>query len=280
MSSEADKPPPGAPDTPAPLVRALRQSEQAHHKMEQAAVDLSSVNSLLKEEIAEGVPLAKVERALNQNETVEVNVQDAAADLVVVHDALAEGIDEHHHLHHQLSQTDAALSESQAEEKRARHSALHDSVTGLPNLTLFNDRLQSALAQAQRHARRLAVMFIDLDEFKKVNDARGHDVGDRVLQVVAQRLQAAVRGGDTVSRRSGDEFLVLMVEAKDESSVAAFAARIVDNIGEACEIDGITLTVTASIGIALYPEDGRSPQELLNKADKAMYAAKRKKAWA
>ena len=280
MSSEADKPPAGAPDTPAPLVRALRQSEQAHHKMEQAAVDLSSVNSLLKEEIAEGVPLAKVERALNQNETVEVKVQDAAAELVVVHDALAEGIDEHHDLHHRLSQTDAALSESQAEEKRARHSALHDAVTGLPNLTLFNDRLQSALAQAQRHARRLAVMFIDLDEFKKVNDARGHDVGDRVLQMVAQRLQAAVRGGDTVSRRSGDEFLVLMVEAKDESSVAAFAARIVDNIGEACEIDGMTLTVTASIGIALYPEDGRSPQELLNKADKAMYAAKRKKDWA
>ncbi len=277
MSSKADKPRARAPNTTAPLVRALHQSEQVHDKVEQAAVDLSSVNTLLKDGIAEGVPVAKVARALHQNETVEVKVQDAAAELVVVNDTLAEGIDEHRHMEHRLSTADAELSESQANEKKARHSALHDAVTGLPNLTLFNDRLRTALAQAQRHTWRLAVMFIDLDDFKKVNDARGHDVGDRVLQMVAQRLQAVVRGGDTVSRRSGDEFLVLMVEAKDESSVAAFAARIAGNIGEACEIDGMTLTVTASIGIAVYPDDGRTAQELLKKADQAMYAGKRKK---
>jgi diguanylate cyclase (GGDEF)-like protein len=120
-------------------------------------------------------------------------------------------------------------------------------------------------------------MFIDLDEFKSVNDARGHDVGDRVLQMVAQRLQTVVRGGDTVSRRSGDEFLVLTAEAKDDASVAAFAARIVDNIGAACNIDGARVTVKASIGITTYPEDGRSPEELLKKADRAMYTDKRRK---
>ena len=271
---------PGKPSTEtqptlAPLSRALDQSEQVHDKVEQAAVDLSSVNAVLKDEIAQGVPLVKVETALDKSEEIEVHIQEAAADLVSVNDALADEIDERRHLEDQLSRSDAALTQSRVEERSSRHSALHDAVTGLPNYTLFQDRLSNALAQADRHAWRLAVMFIDLDDFKVVNDTLGHDAGDRVLQVVAQRLQELVRAGDTVSRRSGDEFLVLMLEAKDRPTATAFAARIADCVAEPHEVDGVKISVRPSIGIALYPEDGSSAQALLKQADDAMYTAKR-----
>jgi len=274
MSTDANKPAAGAPHQTALLHRALDMSEQVHEKVEQAATDLSAVNAVLKDEIADGVPLAKIELALSQSEMVESKVQEAAAELVDVNDALAEEIDERHQLEDQLSNSHRALSESRARERTSSHDALHDAVTGLPNLTLFKDRLHNGLAQAKRHNWRLAVMFIDLDEFKSINDTHGHETGDRVLRAVAQRLQTVVRAGDTVSRRSGDEFLFLMSEAKDESSVGALAAKIVSNIAEVCEIDGEKFTVKASIGIALYPEDGCSPQELLKHADTAMYAAK------
>lgn len=267
----------GARLTSEPLTRALDQSELVQDKVEQAAADLASVNAVLKDEIAGGMPLAKVEFALNQSEAIESHVQEAAEELVAVNDALAEEIDERRDLEQRLSKSDAALSESRAKERKSRQDALHDAVTGLPNLTLFNDRLSNALAQAQRHDWRLAVMFIDLDDFKVVNDTHGHDVGDRVLQMVGQRMQAMVRKGDTVSRRSGDEFLFLMLEAKNEVNATDLAAKIASNIAQAVEIQGVTFTVKSSIGIAVYPEDGRSPQELLKSADTAMYAAKQKK---
>ncbi len=262
----------GTEATPAPpsIVRALDQSEQVQDKVEQCAAELSSVNAVLKEEIAAGMPLNQVERALERSEEVEVKVQECAQELATVNDALAEEIDQRSTLEHRLS-------ESKVQERRSRHLAFHDAATGLPNLALFNDRLDLALAQAQRHAWRLAVMFIDLDEFKSINDSHGHDVGDRVLQKVAQRLQTFARRGDTVSRRSGDEFLFLMVEAKDETNAANLAARLIDNIAEAFEVEGLTLTVRPSVGIALYPEDGGSAQELLKNADKAMYVAKQQK---
>jgi diguanylate cyclase (GGDEF)-like protein len=219
----------------------------------------------------------KVERALNQSEVVEANIQEAAAELVAVNDMLAAEIDERRGLEEQLTRSHAALTRSRAAERSARHSALHDAMTGLANLTLFNDRLRVALAQAERHSRRLAVMFIDLDGFKAINDAHGHDAGDRVLQQVAQRLEGMVRAGDTVSRRSGDEFLFLMLEAQDRAQVATLSGRIAACIAEVCDIDGAELTVKACIGVAVYPEDGRSAQELLDHADAAMYAAKQQK---
>lgn len=260
-----------------PLIRALDQSEQVKDKVAQCAVDLSSVNAVLKEEIADGVPLQEVERALNQSEEVEVKVQECAEDLATVNDALAVEIDERSDLEHKLSKSAAALSQSRLQERKLRHLALHDTVTGLANRTLFNDRLLHDLAQAKRHAWRLAVMFIDLDEFKSVNDTYGHDAGDRVLQTVAQRLKAFVRGGDTVSRRGGDEFLFLMSEAKDQATAAGLAAKIIDKIAEPCEVKGAKITVRASVGIALYPENGQSAEELLKNADLAMYAAKQQK---
>ena len=166
-----------------------------------------------------------------------------------------------------------APKESRMRERRANHEALHDGVTGLPNLALFKDRLESALAQAQRHDWRLAVLFLDLEAFKSINERHGREIGDRVLKVVAQRLQALLRGGDTVAHRGGDEFLLLALEARDEANVLAFAGTILERIAQACEVDGASLTVGASIGIAVYPEDGRSGRELLRHADLAMCAA-------
>jgi len=261
----------------APLTRALGQSELVHDKVEKAASDLSSVNAVLKDEIAEGPPLANVKLALDQSEAVKVNVQQAADELVAVNDALALEVDERHRLEQQLAESTAALAISQGKERRSHHDAMHDPLTGLPNLSLFNDRLSHALSQAQRHSWRVAVMFIDLDDFKGINDLHGHAVGDEVLIAVSQRLQAAVRDSDTVSRRSGDEFLLLMLEANDEPNVAAFASRLADIIAASCEIRSATLAVNASIGIALYPEDGLSAQDLIDHADVAMYAAKQRR---
>jgi diguanylate cyclase (GGDEF)-like protein len=259
----------------APLARALDQSEDVQIKVEEAAEDLSTVNTTLKQDPAmTGAQRREVKQALAKSAEIEVKVQECSDELETVNDALTEELDERADLEHQLSRSRTALSASRAQEKQSRHDALHDGVTGLSNMTLFKDRLDNALSQAQRHGWRLAVMFIDLDAFKSINDRYGHDVGDRVLQLVARRLEALVRGGDTVSRRGGDEFLFLMLEAKDEANAVTFAGTLIERIGAACEVDGASLTVSSSVGIALYPEDGRSADELLKNADLAMYAAK------
>lgn len=258
--------------TRAPLRATLDRSEQVRNKVEEAGVELSTVNATLKEEPGD---LVAIENALTQSEGVEVKVHQAAAELVAVNDALAEEVDERHRLEQQLSRSDAALTRSRASLRKVSDSALHDGLTGLANLTLFNDRLGIALAQAERHSWRFAVMFIDLDGFKSVNDTHGHDVGDRVLRATAQRLKSIVRKGDTVSRRSGDEFLFLMLEIKDEANAMDLATRIATELGQACDVDGRDIRVSASVGIAVYPEDGHSAPELLRSADTAMYAAKR-----
>ena len=262
----------------APLARALDQSEDVQVKVEEAADDLSTVNTTLKQDPGmTGAQRREVKQALAKSAQIEVKVQECADDLETVNEALTEELEERADLEHQLSRSKTALSASRAQEKKSRHDALHDGVTGLSNMTLFKDRLENALSQAQRHDWRLAVMFIDLDAFKSINDRYGHDVGDRVLQLVSRRLEALVRGGDTVSRRGGDEFLFLMLEAKDEANAVNFASMLIERIGEACEVDGSSLTVSSSVGIALYPEDGRTAQELLKHADLAMYAAKQQK---
>jgi diguanylate cyclase len=277
MSSPSTAPPVRATHHgTAPLIDALNQSEQVHEKVEQAATDLSAVNAVMKAQV-DSTPPAKVERALRKSESVEAKVQEAATELATVNDALGRELNERHHLEDQLAASALALTQSQAETKSSKDEALHDPVTGLPNLTLFNDRLRGALAQSERHAWRVAVMFIDLDGFKAVNDTHGHAAGDRVLQLVAERLLTIVRKGDTVSRRSGDEFLFLMLEAKDDAAVSGLAARIGAKIAEPYEIDGAQVTVRGSIGVALYPQDGDRPEALLKNADLAMYAAKSQK---
>jgi len=165
-------------------------------------------------------------------------------------------------------------TERKAAAEKIEFLAFHDPLTDLPNRTLLRDRVEQALLRAARENLAVAVLIIDLDNFKEINDTHGHDIGDSVLQMVGRRLQGVVREGDTVSRRSGDEFLFLMLDAIDEPTAVKMAAKIVGNIARPCEVQGITVTMHSSIGIAMFPEHGQSAQELLKNADTAMYAAK------
>jgi diguanylate cyclase (GGDEF)-like protein len=260
---------------PTSLLKAKGHTEHASEVVEACAVELSTVNTSLKKEIEEGGATTAIRRALDQSENVEIKVEECADELVSVNAALAEGIRERRGLHHELAKTNDALAESRRQAKKARSDAMHDALTGLPNFTLFKDRLELALIQAHRHHWRAAVMFIDLDRFKEVNDTHGHDIGDLCLKEIADRLESVTRGDDTVCRRSGDEFQFLMIEAGEKPVIAAVAAKLRAIISGACDVATVPVSVTASIGLAVFPDDGRSAQELLEKADTAMYASKR-----
>lgn len=151
----------------------------------------------------------------------------------------------------------------------------HDPLTGLPNRRLLNERLNQAIALTQRGNQGVALLFIDIDGFKSINDTRGHDTGDTVLVTVAQRLLEKVRVTDTVARLGGDEFVILLVGAPHHEAISAIAAGLVSSLGKPMHIAGQTLQVGASIGIALFPDDGASASELLVAADHAMYGVKR-----
>ena len=159
---------------------------------------------------------------------------------------------------------------------QVRHQALHDALTGLPNQTLFTDRLEQALAAARRSGRHLAVAFLDLNRFKQVNDTLGHPAGDALLQQVAARLSATVRSSDTVARLGGDEFTVLFADVEREELAVEAAARVRDAFAAPFQLDGQPLFVAPSIGLAVFPADGAHPDELLSNADAAMYQAKRR----
>lgn len=252
----------------APLLeKALSQSEQVKNKVEECAQELAVVNTVLKEELVEHLPLEDIQEALTQSEKIEEKVQECAEDLHVVNAALAEEITERKKLEQQLV-------DSEAEEEKNRYLAYHDATTGLANRTLFNDRLDQALVQAERHARSFAIMFIDLDKFKNINDTYGHDIGDKVLHTVGELLQACVRDEDTVSRIGGDEFLCLLMEVEEEASVASIADAMVEKCAQPCEIQDLSLIVKPSIGIAIYPRDGTTSETLIKNADAAMYKAK------
>ena len=156
------------------------------------------------------------------------------------------------------------------------HLAEHDALTDLPNRMLLNDRLARAIALARRYGRRLAVLFIDCDRFKHINDTLGHAIGDQVLRSVARRLTTCVRESDTVSRHGGDEFLVLLSEVDQPEDAGLIAEKIVSSIAEPHHHAGHELSLTVSVGIALYPEDGQDAQSLIMRADTAMYYAKNK----
>jgi diguanylate cyclase (GGDEF)-like protein len=164
--------------------------------------------------------------------------------------------------------------ERQRSEQRIRHMAHHDELTGLPNRALLNDRLGQALAQARRTGCPLALLFLDLDGFKDINDSLGHPVGDRLLQSVADRLSGLVRAGDTIARLGGDEFVVMLVNLAQASDAVAIARSIGTALGREHHVEDHTLHITASIGVAAFPDDGDSPDALLRHADAAMYRAK------
>ena len=156
------------------------------------------------------------------------------------------------------------------------HLAHHDTLTGLPNRLLLKDRLDHAIRRAHRQGHRVAVLFIDLDRFKNINDTLGHAAGDQLLRIFATRLSSQIRGGDTVARLGGDEFMVIIEDYRPSEDPRIVAQKILDLLHEPLEIQGHQLFISASIGISLYPDDGLSVDELVRNSDAAMYGAKQR----
>ncbi|WP_409883713.1 diguanylate cyclase domain-containing protein [Acidovorax sp.] len=166
------------------------------------------------------------------------------------------------------------ISDRRRTEQRIEHMAQHDPLTDLPNRTLLEDRLRLAMAAAHREARMLAVMFLDLDQFKPVNDQHGHTVGDTLLKAVAERLLGVMRASDTVARIGGDEFVVLLPTVGAEHDALLVAEKIREALSRPFDLDGRVVQVSASVGVALYPMHGSGDAELRRNADSAMYVAK------
>jgi diguanylate cyclase (GGDEF)-like protein len=179
-------------------------------------------------------------------------------------------------LHRRCTQLQAELASHCAAEKRLDFIAHHDSLTGLPNRLQLQLRLEHGIAWARRHDSRLAVLFLDIDRFKEINDTLGHDAGDQVLAQFAQRLRQCVREVDTVARQGGDEFIVLLAELRSAHDAQQVADKIIAAIAAPFTVHGQALAVAASVGVAVYPDDEIDLDHLVEKADLAMYAAKQR----
>jgi len=178
------------------------------------------------------------------------------------------------HLNEVHKQIDELFGQLESQKTELEKIALHDTLTGLPNRALFRELTQAAVAAAARDGGRLALLFIDVDRFKAVNDTLGHAAGDALLVTLAGRLRGAVRAADVVCRHSGDEFIVLLHDGSQWDEVAATADRLLSEMEQPLVIDGREVAVSASIGVALYPDDATDPETLVRHADTAMYAAK------
>lgn len=167
------------------------------------------------------------------------------------------------------------ISERKALEKQLQHQLYHDALTRLPNRALFQERLRRALCQVRRYGPSLAVMFLDIDGFKKINDSFGHAFGDLLLQRFSIRLKSCLREGDTLARMSGDEFTVLVPQISGCEDAKKVAQKIIDKLQIPFKLRCLEITIGVSIGIALSPQDGDADEELIEKADLAMYYVKR-----
>jgi diguanylate cyclase len=269
------------PASNASLERVLKKNEKIKETVKQAASELTSVNEVLKQEKGVEIPVDIIKEVITQNKEVEYKVAKAATDLHEVNAELAKEMAERVALESELAdaKTDLAdvrddLSKSQAQEETTRKSALQDSLTGLPNRVSFEQSLDNGLTQAKRHGWGLAVLFIDIDKFKSINDTYGHDMGDKVLIMLADRLKSTVREEDLISRWAGDEFVCLLLEVKQDVDVTCLAEKMVSRISETFEFNGTVLSISISIGIAIYPADGETADMLFKNADTAMYKAK------
>lgn len=166
------------------------------------------------------------------------------------------------------------LTELTQKEAQFRHLAYHDGLTGLPNRNLLQDRFHQAISQAKRRHKPLALLLLDLDEFKHVNDKLGHAGGDKLLQAVALRLTKIIRGGDTACRYGGDEFVIMLPEIDSTKIVTALSVKIGGCLSEPYIIDGHKIQMAVSIGVAVYPADGQTFTHLMKQADTAMYRSK------
>ena len=252
------------------LTAVISQSESIKDMVQVCANDLSSVNTILKEELSIKNPQPSIKNAIKKNTSVENKVQSAVDELDVVNTALKVEVKEREIIEQELEDV-------KIEKDLATQASLHDALTGLPNRALFYDRLEHGLEQAKRHGWNLAVMFIDLDKFKQINDEYGHDIGDKVLLTIAERLKQNTRSDDTICRLGGDEFLYLLMEAKNEREITQIIKKLIKVLELPCNDIGQNLVVKLSIGISMFPKNADNSEDLIKSADAAMYAAKQGK---
>jgi diguanylate cyclase (GGDEF)-like protein len=249
----------------------LGLSQHVKALVAECAEDLASVNGAITLALTAHKAQPGLTYALGQSAALAAKVEAVSVELAIVNRALQDEIRDR-------NMVDLQFAAAEEQGSSARHAALHDVLTGLPNRALFNDRLDHGLAQARRQGWNLAVMFVDLDDFKIINDTHGHDAGDEVLCTIAQRLKENTRGEDTVSRHGGDEFLYLLTGVRDAANIAMIAQKIVQAVQAPCDIKlrdrTLSARVKASIGISTYPKDGATAEELINTADMAMFQAK------
>lgn len=252
------------------LSTTIEHSELIKEKVQICADDLSTVNTVLKKEFSDTNPQPSIKSAIKKNTHVENKMQSAVDELDTVNNALKKEVKEREILEQELTEMKVVV-------ETATQVSLHDTLTGLPNRALFYDRLDHGLEQAKRHGWNLAVMFMDLDKFKEINDAHGHDMGDKVLLTIAKRLKRNTRSDDTICRFGGDEFLYLLMEVKSEDEVINIIKKLIKKIALPIYDAGLKLVIKASIGVAMYPKNANNTKALIKSADEAMYAAKRNK---
>lgn len=213
---------------------------------------------------------------------IRADIQAFVAALDGGHTTLLQALHRSRHLEVEVTEARAALATAlvdlagtRAGERHARHLALHDGLTALPNRRYFREKLAAALAHRRQERPAIAVLYLDLDGFKPINDTHGHDIGDKLLQIVAARLARTVRAGDMVSRLGGDEFACLIEGVVDRAQLGLLADKLFEAVAAPLVIGTLELVVRPSIGIAVCPSDGHTAERLLESADAAMYRAKR-----
>ena len=227
--------------------------------------------------LSEPCPYCKLPEVINENKKVvyEPTTPDGQTfEIVATSIKNSDGTTSKMEFIRNVTDQRAVQDRLKKEKEKFNYQANHDALTDLPNRLLFTDRLNTAIKKAKRNNSKIALLFIDLDHFKEINDSLGHDVGDKVLQIVTSRLQKNLRDEDTLARLGGDEFTLILEELSNIQDAPTIATKILTILSDTIEIDNHKLYVSSSIGISIYPDDGENGQNLLKFADSAMYKAK------
>jgi diguanylate cyclase (GGDEF)-like protein len=279
--------PPAVPEMRRDAAVFGRSSGSAYHG-DVASQDLgellSAVNARLRRTVGDGPLPSRGEAGERHLQSMRTAVLECVAALDQIQSTLKLEMERRDGLEVEVGDIQAALAQAladlagtQAGERYALHLAQHDSLTSLPNRAFFLERLDTELASLRMRRQSLAVLYLDLDEFKPVNDRYGHGTGDELLRIVGIRLSRSVRIDDMVCRLGGDEFACLLVDVQGRAQLGALAQKLIDTVAAPLQVGKRKLVVRPSIGIALSPEHGSSSEDLLRRADEAMYHAKRQR---